>query len=60
MNSSPVLLPVIPNVAPEFSTFIFRRVCRAFGVFERYVCFPDNLLIFPAAHCRYCAGLYYA
>jgi hypothetical protein len=42
------------------ATFIFRRVCRAFGVVERCVRFPDNLLIYPAAHCRKCAGWCYA
>jgi hypothetical protein len=41
-------------------TFIFRRVCRAFGVVERCVRFPDNLLIYPAARCRKCADCYYA
>ena len=36
-------------------TFIFRRVCRAFGVVERYVRFPDNLSLDHEQVHRHCA-----
>jgi hypothetical protein len=67
MRSASILVqPVRPSskacTNSVSATFIFRRVCRAFGVVERYVRFPDNLslLIYPTPHCLYCAGLFCA
>ena len=37
------------------ASFIFRRVCRAFGVVERYVRFPDNLSLDHEQVHRHCA-----